>query len=128
MEDKTLSGKRILVADDAKLNQVIVRKVLENEGAQCYIANDGVEVLELVGQDDFDLILLDVNMPNKNGIETATELGAEYARIIMPLTADISEEKKNIFADLGITDIIYKPYKIEDFIQQLSEKLLSLEE
>lgn len=124
---KILEGKIILIADDLVLNQTIVKKVLEKQGADCHIANNGLEVLEMTKKQDYDLVLLDVNMPLLDGIETTKALCDLRTDNIVALTADLCEEKKKQFAELGVHDIIYKPYRLEVFIQKLSDKLESIE-
>ncbi len=124
--NEILNGKKILVADDAVLNQTIIRKVLEKEGVDCHIVNNGEEVLEKLKNEDFDLILLDVNMPVLDGIETARQLCMMGAHNIMFVTGDVHEEKNSKLAEMGLNDIIYKPYKLEDFVNQITNKIQSL--
>ncbi len=121
-----LNGKKILVADDAVLNQTIIRKVLEKEGVDCYIVNNGEEVLGEVKGNNFDLILLDVNMPVLDGIETARQLCMMGMHNIMFVTGDVHEEKNKRLAEMGLKDIIYKPYKLEDFVDAISKKIQSI--
>ncbi len=118
-----LKGKRILVSDDSALNQMLVTKVLEKEGVVCSVASNGLEILEIFENQELDLILLDVNMPKMDGLETAARLREKSQIPIVPLTADTNSDKIKKFAELGINDIIFKPYKIEDFLQTINSKL-----
>lgn len=119
-----LQGKRILVSDDSLLNQKLVTKILEKEGVECFVACNGYEILDIVDEQELDLILLDINMPEMDGLETAKRLKDKRSTVkIMPLTADTNSEKIQKFSELGINDIIYKPYKIDDFIAAVSEKI-----
>ena len=70
--EKRLSGKTILVAEDVELNQHLSRQILESSGAAVIIANNGSEALDCLKRQYFDCILMDVQMPEMDGIE-ATE-------------------------------------------------------
>ena len=72
--DKRLYGKTILVAEDVEMNQHLTRHILESSGAAVVIANNGSEALELVKSQYFDCVLMDVQMPEMDGIEATVQI------------------------------------------------------
>jgi CheY-like chemotaxis protein len=67
--DKKLLGKTILVAEDVEMNQHLIRQILESSGARVVIARNGAEALELVKKQIFDCILMNVQMPEMDGVQ-----------------------------------------------------------
>lgn len=68
---------RILVVDDDPISRQILRAMLENESYQVVEAEDGVEALKLYGDNDIDLVVTDIFMPEKEGVQTVRELMKE---------------------------------------------------
>src|SRR5262245_7354169 len=69
--------KRILVADDSPISRELMREILELEGFEVVEASDGSEALSRLRQDHFDLVLLDIQMPRKDGYTVVRELRAD---------------------------------------------------
>lgn len=65
-----IQGLRIIVAEDNKLSQIVLKKKLESAGASVMIAEDGTEVMTLLGENEADLVILDMYMPTMGGQET----------------------------------------------------------
>ena len=118
--------KKILVVDD-KANIVLSLEFLMNKaGYEVRTASDGEEALAAIDADPPDLILLDVNMPTKNGFEVCEAIRARnewsHIRIIM-LTAhgrDIEREKG---LALGADDYLTKPFAIQEVVSKVQELL-----
>ena len=72
--DKKLSGKTILVAEDVEINQHLIRHILESGGAQVVIVRNGTEALEQVNYQKFDCIIMDVQMPEMDGIQATVHI------------------------------------------------------
>ena len=103
----------ILVADDNRTNQLVFRKILESGGHVVEIAKDGFDVLDALERTDFDVVLIDVNMPALDGIEATklqrvAELGLRRIPII-GLTADVSPVLAQRCRDAGMDDVVTKP-------------------
>ena len=113
---KQLFNKQILIVEDNRINQTVTQKILENEGVLCTIAQNGEEAVTLVKEGAFDLVLMDINMPVKNGFEATMEIRQFNTLIpIIALTAvEIEDQKSKIF-NSGMNDIILKPYDIDSF-------------
>ncbi|GAB5398420.1 MAG: ATP-binding protein [Aureisphaera sp.] len=113
----SLDNLHVLVVDDNRINQKITQKILETRHFQCSLANDGLEAIELVKQHEYDLILMDIHMPNMNGVE-ATRIIREMNDVtpIVALTAvEIAEIRKEVM-EAGMNDIILKPYDVSQFL------------
>ncbi len=104
---------RILVAEDNKLNQIIVQTILSKAGHEVDMVGDGAEAVRSVMRVSYDLVLMDVQMPEMDGI-TATrrirDLPGEKAEIpIIALTANTMKGDREMYLDAGMTDYVSKP-------------------
>jgi two-component system sensor histidine kinase/response regulator len=102
----------ILLAEDHEINRRVVIEMLESEGYQVEIAINGHEVISLIEQKQWDLLLMDIQMPIMDGVE-ATKLirtNAAFDKLpIIALTANADPERHKQYAKLGINDTITKP-------------------
>ncbi|HQR94954.1 MAG TPA: response regulator, partial [Sediminibacterium sp.] len=120
--------KRILIAEDVELNQFIARQILESWGMDVAVAANGRIALEMVQEQHFDLILMDIQMPEMDGIE-ATELirklgDTRLANIpIIALTANALKGDNHLYFQAGMNDYITKPYTEEKLYSVLSKFL-----
>lgn len=107
-----LYGINILLADDNTLNQKIVSLILTKFGGVVSVAGNGKEVIALLGQYDFDIILMDMYMPVMDGIVTAKYLREEIKTDIpiIALTADKFIVETELFLQAGINGFIAKPF------------------
>lgn len=129
-EDDLFKKKRILLAEDNDLNAEIAESILSSAGFLVEWAKDGVECVEMLknAQDDYyDIILMDIQMPNMNGYEatrTIRKLDGRKAEIpIVAMTANaFDEDKKNAF-DSGMDGHISKPVDISKLMNTLKEVL-----
>ncbi|MFT5437356.1 MAG: CheY-like chemotaxis protein, partial [Ulvibacter sp.] len=124
LDVKNLKDKKILIVEDNRINQMVTKKILQKNKAICSIAENGDEALKMLKEDDYDLILMDINMPKKNGIEATTEI-REFNTVIpiIALTAVEVEEMRQKIYESGMNDIIVKPYDINKFNQTLLKNL-----
>jgi len=117
LDSKILNGKNILIVEDNKINQIVTRKILEKYKIICTIAENGDKAIEAIKNNNYDLVLMDINMPVKNGIEASKEIRVfNKTTPIIALTAVEIEEMRNNIYDSGMNDIIVKPYDIDKFI------------
>jgi DNA-binding response OmpR family regulator len=103
--------KRILVVEDDSAIAFGLQVDLRGEGYDVEIASDGEKALQLARRENFDLILLDVMLPRKDGFEVCRELrlGGTKTPIIM-LTAKVQEAEKVMGLELGADDYVTKPF------------------
>jgi CheY-like chemotaxis protein len=118
----SLGKLKILLAEDNEVNQLLAKGILRYWGLEAKVASTGYEVLELINKEDFDLVLMDIQMPEKSGIEAANEIrnlpDPKKKNIpIIALTANAlkGEEKKYIAA--GMDDFLTKPFKEGDLYE-----------
>lgn len=124
------AGARILLAEDEPINQEVARELLETVGLIVDIANDGVEAVDLATQSRYDLILLDLRMPNMNGFEAAKQIrtlpGYETTPILA-LTANAFMEDMQLCVEAGMNEHIKKPVMPETFFEILGKWLAQAE-
>lgn len=124
LQTKFLKKKKILVVEDNRINQIVTKKILEGNRIICTIAENGEEAIQKIQKEDFDLILMDINMPVKNGIDATREIRLFNPTLpIIALTAvDMEEMRQEIF-DCGMNDIIVKPYDVAKFLQTILKNM-----
>ncbi len=111
----------ILVAEDKLVNQLVVKKMLENLGCSVQIANNGREAIELFSENSFDIVLMDIQMPIMDGITATKKLKEKYKTLppIIGLSAHAMEGDSENFMNKGLDDYIAKPLKIDILVEKL---------
>jgi len=126
-KNNDLKGISVLVADDDVMNQTIVAHILNKQKAILTIVNDGLEALNKIGEKKFDVVLLDINMPNMTGEELMMKMnGAENINSKTPflaLTANASSQDIERYLSLGFTNVISKPFKRASILQKIKSVL-----
>lgn len=118
-----LSG-RILVAEDSKANQILIEVLLEKIGLEVTIAKDGNEALKNALANDFDLILMDIQMPKMNGYEATTAIREKgITTPIIALTANAMKGDDRKCIDAGCNDYLSKPIDHKEFKKKLFQYL-----
>jgi PAS domain S-box-containing protein len=123
-----LEGKRILVAEDNKINFFVVNKFLTGWGVNVTLAENGQLALDALEKEDFDLILMDLHMPVMDGIEATRIIRkSDDPRIknipIVALTAAIMSEKHDKIDEVKIDDYILKPFKPHDLFERIKKHI-----
>jgi len=118
----------ILVAEDNVVNQKIAIKILGKLGYHPALARNGKEVLEMVSHEHYDLILMDVQMPEMDGYEATRMLRSclEIQPVIIAMTANAMHGDRNECIQAGMDDYISKPIKLDDFIRLIEKWALHL--
>ncbi len=117
--------KVLLAEDDCELQDLVSRK-LEKNGFEVIRADDGYMVIESLFEDKFDLILMDLDMPNLNGVEATQRIIEAYGDerpVIAALTGSSSEDLKEQCMNIGMDCYLVKPLK-KSKIQELYEACL----
>ncbi|HOK65899.1 MAG TPA: ATP-binding protein [Anaerohalosphaeraceae bacterium] len=123
-EQIRLSG-RILVAEDAKANQMLIRLLLEKEGLQAVVVENGQEALQAVLREPFDLVLMDMQMPVMSGLEAAQAIRAKGLTLpIIALTALAMKGDDEKCLKAGCSDYLTKPID-RKALRQILQKYLS---
>ncbi|MEI7012232.1 hybrid sensor histidine kinase/response regulator [Leptospira licerasiae] len=118
---------KILVAEDNPVNQRLIQKMLEKLGLSCAIVSNGIDALAYWEEKDVDLLLLDIQMPELSGLETARILkkkpSLKKVPWIIAVTAHDSPEDRKACAEAGMDDYLGKPFRIEDLGERIQEFL-----
>lgn len=112
---------RILVADDAVFNQTVINFSLKKLGYEADIVQNGIEVLEKIGQNVYDVILMDIQMPEMDGLEATAHIRRRegWQPYIVALTANAMGNDKENYLQSGMDNYISKPMKLEDLVKVL---------
>ncbi|MEM6348157.1 MAG: ATP-binding protein [Bacteroidota bacterium] len=124
LKPQQLQGKKILVADDEAYNRELIAIILDKWGVEAKIVNDGKEALAQVKQQAFDIILMDLRMPELDGIEVTKEtrkLGIKTP--ILALTATSTEEEISTALEAGMNGHLLKPFQEADLLATISHLL-----
>ena len=124
----SLEGKKILVAEDNKINFFVVNKFLTGWGIKVTHAENGQFALDKLKENEFDLILMDLQMPVMDGIEASkiirnSEDQHTSSIPIIALTAAMISENQEKFTDLLINDYILKPFKPHDLFERIMKHI-----
>lgn len=120
-----LSGN-ILVAEDDEVNQKVVRLMLEKAGLRVTIVNDGCKAVEATSSEDYDLILMDVHMPNMDGLEATGILRQNGLTLpIIALTADVMKDDISKVLTAGCDEHVAKPINRKKLFVVLNKYLSS---
>ena len=126
MKENILLNKNVLVAEDNAINQMVVKHTLLKLGATADIAGDGAEAIEKFKKNQYDLVLMDIQMPLMDGYETTAyirnQLGSNVPIVAMTAFALNGEEEKCF--ESGMNDYVSKPFTIEN-LSAVIEKVLS---
>lgn len=114
--------KKILVVDDEVQICEIFEETLVAAGHDVSVANSGEEAYTLYSQNDFDIILTDLNMPGMSGDELCWKIRSENTAIpIIAITGYYQSWDSIHFEEIGFTDYIHKPARIEDLLKLVAK-------
>jgi PAS domain S-box-containing protein len=118
-------GITILLAEDKILNQKVVSMMLQNAGCKVEIANNVLEALELFSENKFDIILMDIHMPDMDGITALNQLKEKYKQLppVIGLSASAMEGDAEKYINKGLDDYLAKPVKFNDLYHKIMEWL-----
>ena len=122
---RRLFGKRVLLVEDTPVNQKIAEKLLTRYGCEVTTANNGIEALEAATRQSFDVILMDMQMPEMDGLEATRRLrimnvqGKVACLPIIALTANAMAEDREECLAAGMDDFIAKPFRADNVISAL---------
>lgn len=120
-----ISNKQILIVEDNNINRLILKTLLNNYN--CFIdeAKNGYEAIELIQQKNYDLILMDIQMPQMDGVTATIKIreNSNTTTPIIALTANSFQKDIDLYLSVGMNDYISKPYTEEDFLRKITSYL-----
>jgi PAS domain S-box-containing protein len=123
---KMFNNVKILIAEDNQLNQMLIKAILDKESIQYELAENGEQVLEKLKTTNFDLILMDIQMPIMDGVSATIEIrnNLKSSIPIIALTANASVSDELKYKEVGMNDHLSKPFKREDLFNKIKRQLI----
>jgi CheY-like chemotaxis protein len=122
-----MQSKTILVVDDDELIRIVATSQIKKLGFVYELAQDGLEALSSAATRVYDLILMDVQMPNLNGLEATQairKLEKDSGRSRVPIVAMTANPDKSLCFNAGMDDFLFKPILLDDLRQLLDRWLV----
>ena len=121
---QALAGRRILIAEDNLLNQHVALRLLKSMGAVVTLCSTGLEAMEQAARGGFDLILMDGQMPEMDGLEAARAIRATGGRVpILAMTAHALQGDRERFLKSGMNDLLTKPFSRDELRDAILRQL-----
>jgi signal transduction histidine kinase/CheY-like chemotaxis protein len=121
-EAYNFSGKKVLLVDDNFINIMVSRQILEKVQLEVTAASDGLEAVNKMKENSFDIVLMDIQMPIMDGY-TATEEIRKFDKKtpIIALSANVFSEIKNKIEECGMSGFIFKPFTPEELLKEIEK-------
>ncbi len=131
-EYKAVGKKKVLLVEDVEMNQFLAKCIMESWDFEVDIANNGFEALGRLEKSLYDIILMDIQMPEMDGIESARRIRAlpdpvKSSIPIIALTANAMQDERNIYADAGMNDCLAKPFAEKNLFEIIRKHLPATE-
>ena len=118
-----LAGKKVMLVEDNKFNSLVASMILKKTGVDTILCYNGIEAVELLKTESVDLILMDIQMPEMDGV-TSTGMIRNELKVrtpIIALTAHALREEKEIYLEVGMNDFLSKPFTETELVVMLSK-------
>ncbi|MES2689906.1 MAG: response regulator, partial [Bacteroidota bacterium] len=125
----SLKGYKVLLVEDNTMNQLVAQQILLKWNAEVSIAETGVEALKYLTSEKFDVVLMDLQMPEMSGYEATRQIRGDNKLVLNPavpiiaLTADAFEETRVKVLKAGMNDFVTKPFKQEELYNKIIKYL-----
>ncbi len=115
---------RILIVDDIFINRLLLREIVKNFCTKCFEAQNGKEAIEILNREELDVVLMDIEMPVMNGLETTRFIRDKFASPknqipIIALTAHNPATFFDDFNDVGFNQLLTKPYSVDNVLKYI---------
>jgi len=121
---EALQGMRVLVAEDNIINQMIVEEILTSAGIEVTLADNGIRALEALKEGRFDVILMDIQMPEMDGLTATAQIRADHRYDNLPvlaMTANAAAEHQAESMSVGMNDHLTKPIDVNQLYNALKK-------
>jgi CheY-like chemotaxis protein len=119
---------RILLAEDNAVNQKLALKLLSQMGYRADVAGNGMEAIQAIERQKYDLVLMDVQMPEMDGLEASRQICSRWSRgerpRIVAMTANAMQGDRERCLEAGMDDYVSKPIRVEELISALDRTLI----
>ena len=116
---------RILLAEDNVINQKVAMRILDRLGYRADIAGNGLEAIDALERQPYDVVLMDMQMPELDGLDATRrirkEIGEERQPRIIATTANAMEGDRELCLEAGMADYVSKPLRVDELVRALSE-------
>ena len=114
---------RVLIVDDNKVNRLLLSRSVEMQGHRAALAENGRVALEMLRREPFDLLLLDIEMPEMDGLEASRCINAQWPATkrprIVAMTANAMQSDRDMCRAAGMDDYVAKPIRVEHLVEAL---------
>ena len=112
----SLDNIAVLVADDSDITTEMLSFMLAEEGARPVVARNGLEAVKRAQNNDFDVVLMDIQMPECNGIEATRQIRAFNVDVPIIAVSGASHDESEAFSEHGFSDFLQKPVSFPQLI------------
>lgn len=126
INQEVLAGRRALIVDDDAMNRLLGEIILDGFNMEVQLASDGNEAIEILGKENFDIVLLDIHMPEISGPHVARyirRVKGDSQTKILAVTADMDWQEMDRYLEEGIDDYIIKPFREASMFNKLCQML-----
>ena len=120
-------SKKIIIAEDSNVMQSVTKQILSHIDCDIFLVKNGQEVIDLLKESSFDLILLDIHMPVMDGMECASkirEMASDVSKIpIIAITGNVKNYNMEDFKRVGINDFITKPLNYDSLVKMVKKHI-----
>ena len=118
--------KKVLIAEDSSVIQNLTKRILQVQNYQIFSAKNGLKVLDMLEKEDFDIILMDINMPQMDGMECARNIraleDAKKSQVpIVAITGNAQNYSMEDFNNAGINEYLQKPLNFDKLVDMVKE-------
>jgi two-component system cell cycle response regulator DivK len=118
--------KKVLIAEDSSVIQNLTKRILQAQNYKIFSAKNGLRVLDMLEKDDFDIILMDINMPQMDGMECARNIralgDAKKSQVpIVAITGNAQNYSMEDFNNAGINEYLQKPLNFDKLVDMVNE-------
>ena len=115
-------GKKVLLVDDNLINVMVGKQILEKAKLSVAVANDGLQAVNQMKENDFDIVLMDIQMPVMNGYKATEEIRKfNLTTPILALSASVFMEIKDKVRSCGMNGYVFKPFNPEDLFKEIEK-------